>query len=125
MCWIWRGASGGVKDYILGSDGVCDVFRHSTRGKTDWRFRGKKNNMYQTEHDEFFASIRAGEPINDGQYMCYSTMLAVMGRMSAYTGKPLTWDEAMNSTLDLSPPSYEWGELEARPLPVPGITKFV
>ena len=60
--------------------------------------------MYQTEHDELFASIRNGKPINNGEYMAKSTLLAIMGRMAAYTGQQITWEMAMNSKEDLSPP---------------------
>jgi hypothetical protein len=81
--------------------------------------------MYQVEHDEFFASIRAGKPINNGHYMSMSSMLGIAGRMSAYTGQTKNWDEFMNSKLDLTPKSYEWGPLEAAPVAILGVTKFV
>ncbi len=81
--------------------------------------------MYQIEHDELFASIRAGKPINNGDYMCKSTMLAISGRMAAYTGKKLTWEEAMGSKEDLSPKAYEWGDVPVPPVAIPGKTKFV
>jgi hypothetical protein len=81
--------------------------------------------MYQVEHDELFASIRRGEAINNGHYMTLSTMLAILGRMAAYTGKTITWKDAINSQEDLSPPSYEWGPLPVAPIAKPGITPFV
>jgi len=92
----------------------------------DWVFTGPENNLYQQEHDELFASIRTGKPINNGEYMAKSTLLAIMGRMSAYTGREITWEMAMNSQEDLSPPSYDWDA--ALPVPavaVPGQTKFM
>ena len=64
--------------------------------------------MYQTEHDELFASIRNGKPINNGEYMAKSTLLAIMGRMAAYTGQEITWEMALNSKEDLSPTRYDW-----------------
>ena len=81
--------------------------------------------MYQNEHNALFASIRKGEPINNGQYMCDSTMMAIMGRLSAYTGKTLTWDQVLNSKLDLSPAKLEWGDIAVRPIARPGETPFV
>ena len=57
--------------------------------------------MYQTEHDELFAGIRSGKPINNGDYMARSTLLAIMGRMAAYTGQMITWEMALNSKEDL------------------------
>ena len=69
--------------------------------------------MYQVEHDELFAGIRDGKPLNNGEYMAKSTMLAIMGRMATYTGQEITWEQAMNSQQDLSPSKYEWGEAPA------------
>ena len=64
--------------------------------------------MYQAEHDDLFAAIRAGKPINNGEYMARSTLLAIMGRMAAYTGQEVTWEMALNSKEDLSPARYDW-----------------
>ena len=82
--------------------------------------------MYDVEHVELFKSIKEGKPINNGQYMCYSTMLAIMGRMATYTGQRITWDEALNSKQDLTPESYEWGPVKLPPgaldVAMPGTT---
>ena len=64
--------------------------RFEIKGENPWRWDGEKNNMYQTEHDEMFAAIRKGDPINNGERMTKSTLMAIMGRMSAYTGKSIT-----------------------------------
>lgn len=90
-----------------------------------WVYEGENNNFYQTEHDELFASIRNGKPINNGEYMAKSTLVAIMGRMATYTGQEITWQAAMNSKQDLSPPKYQWGDIEMRPVAQPGVTKFV
>ena len=81
-------------------------------------------NMYQVEHDEMFAAIRAGKPINNGEHAANSTLLALMGRTAAYTGQVITPDMILNSKEDLSPPKYEFGPLAMAPGPVPGHTKF-
>ena len=94
------------------------------KGNLVWRFKGRSKSMYQVEHDEFFASIRDGKPINNGDYMSKSTMLAIMGRMVAYTGKQLTWDQVLNSKQDLRPPKYDWGKLDVAPVAIPGVTPF-
>ena len=91
----------------------------------DWVNRDEGKLHYQAEHDELFASIRAGTPINNGEYMAKSTLLAIMGRMATYTGQEITWDMAWNSKEDLSPPQYAWGELETPSVAIPGVTKFV
>ena len=94
----------------------------------DHNSRKDINNMYQTEHDELFASIRDGQPINDGVRSANSTMLAIWGRMVAYTGQSLTWEEALNSEEVLAPPlsEYSWDLDWANPdIAQPGITEFV
>jgi hypothetical protein len=81
--------------------------------------------MYQVEHNELFASIRKGEPINDGDRMAKSTMLAIMGRMAAYTGAEVTWEMAMNSQERLVPEKLDMDmKLPVAPVALPGITKF-
>jgi len=81
--------------------------------------------MHQKEHDEFFASIRAGKPINDGQRMAHTSLMAVMGRMAAYTGQEITWEQALSSSSNSFPPHLDWEtKIELTPPPQPGVTKF-
>jgi len=94
-------------------------------GDQPWTYRGNHKNMYQVEHDELFASIRKGKPINNGDYMSKSSLMAIMARMAAYTGQQITWQQAMESKEDLSPAKYEWGPLPMPEVARPGITKFV
>lgn len=95
------------------------------RGQKDWVYEGPNNDIYQTEHDVFFDSIRKGQPVNNGDYMAKSTLLAIMGRMAAYTGQQITWDMALNSKEDLSPPNFQWeGKLPDPTVAMPGKTKF-
>jgi len=89
-----------------------------------WRYKGTRNDRYQTEHDELFASIRNGEPINNGNYMANSTMLAIMGRMATYTGQEITWDRAIQSQERLGPDRYQWEEAPQVVIAVPGQTRF-
>jgi len=87
-------------------------------------------NPYQTEHDKLFASIRKGEAINDAENGAKSTMTAIMGRMATYSGKMLTWEEALNSSVRIVPDENElsWDNnppvvLDVNgnyPIPVPG-----
>lgn len=95
------------------------------KGDALWRYQGQHKNMYQVEHDLLFAAIRNGKPINNGEYMSKSTLLAIMGRMATYTGQTITWDMALNSKEDLTPPKYEWGPIATPEIAVPGKTKFV
>nr|WP_291195924.1 Gfo/Idh/MocA family oxidoreductase [Dyadobacter sp.] len=98
---------------------------HEITGANPWKYEGVQNDMYQTEHNELFASIRSGKLINDGEFMAHSTLTAIMGRMAAYTGKRITWNEALNSTEKLGPDTYSF---DMKPPVVevakPGITAF-
>jgi predicted dehydrogenase len=115
-----------VNDYVIGTHGVADIQHHSIKGKNDWKAtKDKSDNMYQNEHDELFASIRSGKVINNGDYMCQSTLMAIMGRMATYTGQVITWEMAKNSKEDLTPAKYEFGDLPVPPVARPGVTKFV
>jgi hypothetical protein len=77
-------------------------------------------------HAALIRSIREGKPINEGVRLAEATMTGVMGRMSAYTGRALKWDWAMNaSKLDLRPPKYEMGPLPVEPVAMPGRTPLV
>lgn len=116
-------------DYIMGTKGVCTIGRGPTpriEGQTNWTYSGPRNDMYQAEHDALFASIRQGKPINDGKWMSTSTMLAMMGRMAAYSGQQITWEQALNSQEKLVPDTIDWnGSVPLRSVPLPGKTKFI
>jgi hypothetical protein len=88
-------------------------------------FTGEDNDIYQTEHDEMFAAVRQGEPINNGRYMAHSTLLAILGRMTTYTGQEITWEQALNSQERLGPTEYDWeAPLAEPPVSKPGESKF-
>ncbi len=119
-------------DYIFGTSGssvingwVPTYVMRDRAGSETWRYRGDIRDMYQVEHDELFASIRAGKPINDAVRGANSTLMAIMARMAAYTGQTITWEQALNSTEDLTPPIMEFGPLPTPPVAVPGQTKFL
>ncbi len=138
-----RQQPGCYNDYseiLLGTKGRCNLQKHRIEGETNWRHKTKRHwphegpkGMHQIEQDELFASIRAGKPINNGHYMCQSTLIGILGRMVGYTGQMITWDEIVNSKQDLSPESYAWDadpptlpdETGNYPVAVPGVTKFV
>jgi predicted dehydrogenase len=127
FCRQQAGCSVDVSDYIIGTKGTADIMKHQIAGETDWRYpRGAPApNMYQQEHDELFASIRSGQAINNGEYMCRSSMMAILGRMAGYTGQTISWDQAMASKEDLTPAAYEWGTLATPVVATPGVTTFV
>lgn len=116
---------------VMGTDGHllvdCSKRKHIITGKNPWKYRGKPKNMYQVEHDELFAGIRSGNHINDGEWMANSTLLALWGRMVAYTGQELTLEQVMASEEVLGPKidEYDWDLAWASaPVAKPGMTKF-
>lgn len=113
-----------VEEHVLGTTGVAHLLRHRIEGANPWRFRGRSPSGYDVEHEELFASIRNGEPINNGNYMCNSTMLAIMARMCTYTGKELSWEDCINSSERLGPETYAWGDAPDYPVPIPGVTSI-
>jgi predicted dehydrogenase len=133
FCRQQVGCANEVSDYVIGTTGkaVLNGTRatehriFNLQGAQTWRFQGQATDMYQVEHNELFASIRNGRPINNGDYMVKSTLMGIMGRMATYSGREVTWQQAMNSRQDLSPASYAWGPM---PMPVvarPGVTTTI
>ncbi len=113
-------------DYLMGSAGFGHIPGITLKGKENWRFKGQTTDMYQNEHDALFASIRSGKLINDGDRMAKSTLMAIMGRMAAYTGQEITWEQALNSQEKLVPDQLDWKmNLDIAPMAIPGTTKLV
>ena len=112
-----------VSEHLIGSGGQADFeggYHLRYRGKkAAWKYEGEKNNPYQTEHDELFAAIRAGTAYNEARYGAESTMTSIMGRMATYSGKLITWEDALDSER-LGPKEYAWGDLPVPPVPMPG-----
>ena len=116
-----------VTETILGTKGIA---RNSglpqITGEKNWTYEGPRPDMYQVEHNELFASIRKGEAKNDGTQMLQSTLMALLGRMAAYTGKTIKWEEALNSQENLLPARLAWDEpIATPPVAMPGKTKFI
>ncbi|MBL8728717.1 MAG: Gfo/Idh/MocA family oxidoreductase [Planctomycetes bacterium] len=117
----WRN----VNELVIGTEGRANVFQHTIQGAHDWHFDGKVPESYQRELTDMFAAIRGGERIDNSEYMCNSTLMAVMGRMAAYTGQRITWEQAWNSTEVLMPEPLAWdGEARVGEVARPGITRF-
>lgn len=125
MCRQIDGTKGRVGEHLVGTKGQANPGRW-IKGAKDFRFRGKRRDPYVQEHADLIASIRSGNPLNEGRRVAESTLTAIMGRMSAYTGKEITWDFALNeSKLDLSPSRYEFGPLPTPKVAMPGKTPLV
>ena len=128
QCRHWSNTTAKVADYIQGTKGRADVFGKRIGGPNKWRYRpepGEKIDMYQAEHNELFAALRAGTPINNAEQAATTTLLALMGRMAAYTGEAITWQQAMDSQESLVPARLGWDEAAPQiPIAIPGVKKF-
>ncbi len=125
MCRQTPGCADRVEERLVGTRGSAFGYGE-IRGAAPWKFEGEETNPYVQEQADLIASIRRGEPLNEGRRIAESTLCAIMGRMSAYTGRAISWDWAMNSSkLDLTPPRYELGDLPVEPVAVPGVTPLV
>lgn len=114
-------------DWVYGARGRGKIENwtplHVIEGERSWTYEGPGNDMYQAEHDALFASIRRADPIDDGTWMAHSTLLAIMTRMSAYSGQPVTWEQALESEERLVPEALSMASApELRPVAVPGRT---
>jgi hypothetical protein len=116
-----------VSEHLHGSKGTCDVGGHVINGK---RVAGRRGGTdpYVQEHTDLIASIRGGQkPLNELKNVAESTLTAIMGRMAAYTGKPVTWEAALNSKDDpVDEATLTWETpIKTPPVPVPGKTPLI
>jgi predicted dehydrogenase len=123
-CRRQEGCKRHVDETVLGTKGRAQIIAGRIDGEKPWRFKGHKPSMTVEEHIALFKSLRDGKPINNGHYMCNSTLIAIMGRMCTYTGQELTWDKINSSKERLGPEQYAWGDVKVAPVAVPGVTKF-
>ncbi|MHC4693315.1 MAG: Gfo/Idh/MocA family protein [Planctomycetota bacterium] len=134
FCRTTNGCYNNSSSIVLGSKGKASITGCRIWGETNWRWEGRCN-PYQREHDILFKAIRSGEPVNNGDYMARSTMITVMGQISCYTGKEVTWDQINKSDFyyppkpedcrdDMEPP-VKSGAHGSYPVPKPGFTKMI
>ncbi len=113
----------GTKGY---ADAAGKIFDH--KGNLIWEYpypeegeedsKWKVTNPFVQEHIKLVTGIRTGTPVNDAEAQVNSTLVTIMGRISAYTGKDVTWEEILNSDLRLGPKTYAFG-------PVPEVKEEV
>jgi predicted dehydrogenase len=125
MCRQIPGCADRIEERIVGTRGSAFGYGE-IKGPNAWKAEGEEKNPYVQEHADLIAGIRSGEALNEGRRVAESTMCAIMGRMSAYTGRAISWDWAMNnSRLDLTPSKYDFGPSAVDPVAVPGQTPLV
>ncbi|MBI5773029.1 MAG: dehydrogenase, partial [Verrucomicrobia bacterium] len=89
------------------------------KGDVQWRYKGpdgESNDGHQLEHFPLMKAIRENKPFNEAERGAYSSLTAVMGRMATYSGKIVTWEQALNSKLDQMPEKFD---LKANPRTMP------
>ncbi|MCF7668650.1 MAG: Gfo/Idh/MocA family oxidoreductase [Verrucomicrobia bacterium] len=125
QCRQINGCTNNVSEFALGKNGSsnCSGLIEVQDGDS-WRFRGRRTNPYEQEHVDLINSIRRGEPLNEAQNVAESTLTAIMGRLSAYSGRTVTWEEALNADLNLSPDKLTLGDLPVSPVAMPGKYDF-
>lgn len=118
---------------VLGSKGKASIKACRIWGEANWRWQGQCD-PYQVEHDRLFAAMRSGYPLNNGDYMARSTLITVMGQLSCYTGREITWEQASRSDFyypprpeecrdNMEPPARPTAD-GTYPVPVPGQTVY-
>ena len=121
MCRQQNGTDKKVANEFTGTTGSAIVLpTYEISGPTPWKYEGEPNDMYVQEHTDLIASIRAGKPLNELKEVADSSLTAIMGRMSAYSGKTITWEEAVSSPESLMPEQLTWGPMPMPPVPMPG-----
>jgi predicted dehydrogenase len=122
MCRQIEGTTDNVSERVVGTKGFSDCCG-TIVGEHAWKYEGPNPDPYVQEHADLIASIRAGQPLNEGKRVADSTLCAIMGRESAYSRQRLTRSWFLNRcTLDLRP-ADEMKLSDARPVPpfaIPG-----
>ena len=109
-CW------NSVSEHVHGTKGSSNVGGYTITGANAWKYRGGGKDPYQQEHDDLFDAIRNDKPYNEAERGALSSMTAILGRMCTNSGKEITWEEALNSKLDLMPSEFTW---DAKPKVLP------
>lgn len=100
QCRHQLGCWNDVSEQAIGTKGTANLGGYTIRGANAWRFQGKGQDPYQQEHDDLFDAIRNDKPFNEAEQGAISSMTSVLGRMATYSGKDITWDDAVKSNID-------------------------
>ncbi len=113
---------------LVGTRGTAffDFGRFRIEGENPWEFDGQLNDPMHAQFQALEQAIRRDEPLNDAHRIAQTTLTAIMGRMSAYTGRAISRGWALNeSKLRLGPASLDQGSYELPPPAQPGITELI
>jgi len=119
------GCENNVSEALVGTKGTWQSNGFRFTGESKARIREMGKNPYVQEHTDLIASIREGKPLNELKTVAESTLTAIMCRMSAYTGKAVTWEQALNSQQDTFPKNLEFGPNPVPAVATPGVTELI
>ena len=134
QCRQMPGCWSSVSEHVTGTKGHADISGHQIKsGDTTWTYKGERPDPYQQEHDDLFASIRAGKPLNEGENGALSSLTAILGRIATYSGKEVTADAVKNSNISLMPKDFDFkaqppvvpNKDGLYPIAVPGVSQLV
>ena len=129
MCRQHENCSGRVSELIIGTKGTAYTYGSNgiIHGEIEYKYEGETVNPYVKEHSDLISSIRSGNPLNEGKRIAESRLTAILGRMSAYTGREINLNWIRNSSmLDYTLPKYEFGvDVPQEPVAMPGITELI
>lgn len=115
-----------VAERVIGTKGMSDCDKGMIKGAKPFNYSGPNPNPYVVEHTDLIASIRSGNPLNEGEQVALSTMTAIGCRMAAYTGREVSWKWLMEgSKLDIFPKNPAPGPGLFTPIAMPGVTQLV
>ncbi len=123
QCRQIDGATGNVGEAVMGTKGTSNC-SNVIKAAREWRYDGPASNPYEQEHIDMIDSIRAGKPLNEAKECAEATLMGIMARVSAYTGRTMTWDQVMNSKQNLSPARWEFGPVPVPEVAIPGKYQF-
>ncbi len=123
QCRQINGCAGNVSEAVVGTKGTSNCAGWTKAGQ-EWKFDGPTPNPYEQEHIDLIESIRAGKPLNEAKECAEATLMGIMGRVSAYSGRTVTWEQVLNSKQNLSPAKWEFGDIPVPKVAIPGKYQF-
>lgn len=136
VCRHQDGCWNSVSEHAHGTKGTADVSAgqlYGPDGNLLWKYEGSNPQGHQQEQTDLVANLRKGVIQNEADYGASSTMTAILGRMATYSGRELSWADALASDLSLADDLDSWDlaapvqpDEEGRyPAPTPGVTRVV
>jgi myo-inositol 2-dehydrogenase / D-chiro-inositol 1-dehydrogenase len=136
FCRTIPGCYNEYSSVAFGTKGSCNLLQMKITGENPWTWSGPKQRAHFNEHVELYKALRAGKRINNGDYMARSTLIAIMGQITCYSGREVTWEEMAKSDYcflpkpedvrrDMEPPTRPDASGDYPPAFTPGVSKLI